>query len=192
MTEYAVKIIPRLLSMRKKTFFSVSKSHTQRGSQSVKNAREKLSCLGTFKETGELIHYAAFGWKAEYTLVPDRLYSDTVICSLLQDRLDQLRKKTHSNELWESLFALFQNQVCANQGAVKMEIPPLPSMRDFSHDGWLCTFTITTVLTAAGNVISSKLGSFCRGRLYGPARLAVRTVHRSKNHTCQASLPEQS
>ncbi len=50
-TQYAAKN-PKIRgqSIKKFDFFAVPTSHTQMGSLSAKNAIEKLSCLGTFKE----------------------------------------------------------------------------------------------------------------------------------------------
>jgi hypothetical protein len=50
-------------------------------------------------------------------------------------------------------------------GAV-MENRPFPAMRDFSHDGWLCTITIQQQLEMP----------------------SVRPVHHSTHHTCRATL----
>ncbi len=46
-----------------------------------------------------------------------------------------------------------------------LEKQAMPSWRDVAHDGWLCTFTIH--ITAAGNSVSTQLGSSCQGIRYG-------------------------
>ena len=43
-------------------------------------------------------------------------------------------------------------------------------------------------VTAAGNSISSQLGSSCQGNRYSKKRQAVRPVHHIQNHACRVTL----
>jgi hypothetical protein len=54
----------------------------------------------------------------------------------------------------------------------------MPSLRDVAHDGWLCTFIY--YITAAGNSISSQLGSSCQGNRSGTVKAdgTARPSHR--------------
>jgi hypothetical protein len=49
----------------------------------------------------------------------------------------------------------------------------MPSWRDAAHDGWLLVVYICFI-TAAGNSISSQLGSSCQGNRYGAEKAGSR------------------
>ncbi len=67
-----------------------------------------------------------------------------------------------------------------------LEYQAMPSLRDIAHDGWLCVYIFYT--TAAGNSISSQLGSSCQGNRYGVERAgSTARPSRTKSH-----LPSQS
>jgi hypothetical protein len=63
------------------------------------------------------------------------------------------------------------------QEAVNMERRPLPAMRNFSHDGWLCTFTVQQQqevlkfhqLAAEQPLPTRADGTVRQGRRYGPS-----------------------
>jgi hypothetical protein len=69
-----------------------------------------------------------------------------------------------------------------------IEYQAMPSLHDIAHDGWLCTFTIT----AAGNSISSQLGSSCQGNQNGRGKEGgtvrpSRTISHLPGHSPPAS-----
>jgi hypothetical protein len=52
------------------------------------------------------------------------------------------------------------------EGMGLLEYQAMPSLREVTYDGWLCTCTVT----AAGNSISSQLGSSCKGNRYSTVK----------------------
>jgi hypothetical protein len=63
-----------------------------------------------------------------------------------------------------------------------LEYQAMPSLRDVAHYEWLCTFT-----AAAGNSISSQLGSSYQGNRYNTEKAAVQPVHEVQNHSLPGS-----
>jgi hypothetical protein len=67
----------------------------------------------------------------------------------------------------------------------------MPSFRDISHDGWLCTMkkgTFTVLYNSSWNFINSQLGSCCQGKRYGTEKAGYTTRPPSKKNTPAGSL----
>jgi hypothetical protein len=63
-----------------------------------------------------------------------------------------------------------------------LEYQAMPSLRDVAHDRWLCSKMYIYYITAAGNSISSQLGSSCQGNRYGTEKTGTKShlpVHSS-------------
>ncbi len=71
------------------------------------------------------------------------------------------------------------------EGMGLLEYQAMPSLRDITHDGWLCTFTIKQQLE-----IPSARSWAAPVRATGTVqkRHAVRPVHHIQNHTSQVTL----
>jgi hypothetical protein len=65
----------------------------------------------------------------------------------------------------------------------QLEYQAMPSLRDVAHDGVLCTFSKAS---AAGNSVSSQLGSSCQGNQDGTEKARP---SRTKSHLPDHSSP---